>query len=223
MILRAITRNWRNSAHRSTERETPFAGALGSVKVKVELGQRSHLRNALSFNYRYPSPSLWSGPNFRIRPELPAIRQRAAVHDSRDAGNFAFVSRSKHNKIDAGHKKGSEIWTTGKLAWRLLAPHCWRVASLTKVNASLSAQQRAPSSRTLLATMLLSAQPRVVSQAQFATTSTSATRNTRGAGLTRARPLTANRTTRFASLTPDIPTHPHRAGACLASRGLACR
>ena len=225
MILRAGSVVGQENAHLEAEQSSLFSRSLPWAKLGSRVGRRSHLCRVPAHNYRYPSPSRWSGPIFRIRPVFSATDRRGvADHICGRQVGFAFVNQAFHNRMDAGQKKGSETWTTGKSRWRWLAPLYWQDASLTIQNAPLQVPLQALSLPTSRIPARLWARLSVEPQAPIATTRAFAAKISRGAGLTRARPLTANRAPRVARLTPDIPNLPHRGGVFASRpRGLACR
>lgn len=222
MILRGAPENWQELAHPMVGRRSPFAEGVQFANLRDTSEWSTHHRSSLTFNYRYPSPSHWSGLSFQVRPDLIAGRRCVADHNSGDRANFAFVSYAKHNKIDAGQEKGSETWTTGRSAWRWLAPHSSQDVSLTKANAPLPVRRPVRLSPMSPATTYLSVQQQAQPQARFATTRACVTKEFRGAGQSRARISRAGRPFRPAPQNPDNRTTQSRAGAVPASRGLAC-
>lgn len=224
MILRADSLGWQELAHLLAERSWSFSQGQAWAKLLPRAPRLSHLCRVPALNYRYPSPSRWSGPIYRTGPALLAVfRRRLADHNRGGQGGFAFVKKAFHNNMDAGHnKKGSIKWTTGNLDWHWLVPYFWPGASLTTQNAPSQAQLQARSSLTRLAAALLPGPSLAAQPVHIATTQDFVNTNC-GAGLTRAQPLTANRAVRFASLIPDILNPSHRDELGLAANGLACR
>jgi len=224
MILRADSLGWQELAHLLAERSWSFSQGQAWAKLFPRAPRLSHLCRVQALNYRYPSPSRWSGPIFRTGPALlAAFRRQLADHNCGGQGGFAFVKQAFHNKMDAGHnKKGSVKWTTGKLDWHWLVPSFWPGASLTTQNAPSQVQPRARLSLTRLAAALLRG-PSLAAQPALTATTQDFAKKTSGAGLTRARPLTANRAVRFAPLIPDMLNPSHRDELGLAASGLACR
>ena len=224
MILRAVSIVGQENAHLTAERSSPFAQRQACANLGPRVVRLLHLCRARTLNYRYPSPSRWSGPIFRIRPVFSATDRRGvADHICGRQVGFAFVNQAFHNRMDAGQKKGSETWITGKSRWRWLAPLYWQDASLTIQNAPLQVQLQALSLPTSRIPARLWARLSVEPQAPIATTRAFAAKISRGAGLTRARPLTANRAVRFAPLIPDMLNLSHREELGLAAAGLVCR
>ncbi len=89
MILYRGTRYRRESAHIWAGQISDFSGAsfCGRLNSRPEFGMR---RRVLAFYYRYPSPSLWSGP-FWVRPDfiVPA-KDRQGAADLYDLAIYCF-------------------------------------------------------------------------------------------------------------------------------------